>query len=177
MRPISTSGASAPHASRPRVLVTLTGGGFLWEAKSLIRALKRDFDLHYVTTRDAVPKDPGEYGEHEIQVVQRISNIAKHGPPTIARNLLRNLVDSRRVIRTVDPDAVLCVGSSIAVGLCVWARLRGKKTVFVESITRVSTLSATARILSGLRLCDRLYVQWPELADGRRRTLYRGTVF
>ena len=38
---------------RKRVVVTLSCGGFLWEARALIKGLGTDYDYHFVTTPDA----------------------------------------------------------------------------------------------------------------------------
>jgi hypothetical protein len=62
------------------------------------------------------------------------------------------------------------------VPLCFWGKLAGKTTVFVESITRVKRPSLTGRILSRFRLCDRLFVQWPEAVKLYKGAIYDGAV-
>ena len=46
------------------------------------------------------------------------------------------------------------------------------RIVYVESVCRVETLSATARIL--YYVADRVLVQWPELQQKYPRTTYLG---
>jgi UDP-N-acetylglucosamine:LPS N-acetylglucosamine transferase len=162
--------------SKPKILVTLTGGGFLWEAKSLIKGLGDQFEFHYVTTPDAAGADRSDLPDGELHQVSHVTVMSQRTALKICRNLLASFGDARRVLRQVRPDAVVCVGSSIAVPLCLWARIMGVKAVFVESITRVSEPSKTGRILSALRLCDRIYVQWPEAEQLYARAFYRGTV-
>ena len=40
-------------AETKKVIVTITGGGFRWEAKSLIEGLGNGFQYHFVTTHDS----------------------------------------------------------------------------------------------------------------------------
>jgi hypothetical protein len=59
--------------------------------------------------------------------------------------------------------------------LLLAARALGvKRTVFIESVTRVRKPTLTGRIISGLRLADRFFVQWPHLARMYRRAEYTG---
>ena len=74
------------------------------------------------------------------------------------------------------PDAVVAVGTPEALPFFLWARLSGKKAVFIESITRVDSLSRTSRMLARLRLCHKIYVQWPCLAKTNPNTEYHGVV-
>jgi UDP-N-acetylglucosamine:LPS N-acetylglucosamine transferase len=112
----------------------------------------------------------------EFHGLSRVTTQADRTLWSKASNFLFSLWGALAVIRRVRPDAIVCIASSVAVPLCIWGRLFGKKTVFVESITRVSRPSTTGRILDALRLCDRFYVQWPEAVPLYRRAIYRGTV-
>jgi UDP-N-acetylglucosamine--N-acetylmuramyl-(pentapeptide) pyrophosphoryl-undecaprenol N-acetylglucosamine transferase len=50
----------------------------------------------------------------------------------------------------------------MAVPFCVVARLLGAKLIFVETMARIDSASASGRVLS--RLATRVLVQWPEMA-------------
>lgn len=164
---------------RKTVLLTLTGGGFLYEALALGQSLADDFDLAFVTTYDSISMfREGRTGipVGDVHTVSKLTTIGDSAFLTKLRNALLCFWDSYKVVRRVKPDAVVCVGSSIAVPLCFWARVFRVKSVFVESITRVTSPSTTGRILSVLRLCDRLYVQWPEAVGLYRNAVYKGMV-
>jgi len=164
---------------RQTVLLTLTGGGFLYEALALSHSLAGDFDLAFVTTDDSsyMFRDGGKnIPPGDVHTVSKLTTIGDSAFLRRAKNALVCFLDSYKVIRRVKPDAVVCVGSSIAVPLCFWARAFRVKSVFVESITRVTSPSTTGRIVSALRLCDRLYVQWPEAVDLYRAAVYKGMV-
>jgi UDP-N-acetylglucosamine:LPS N-acetylglucosamine transferase len=76
-------------------------------------------------------------------------------------NLIRNAWLSWRVLRTSKPDVILSTGAGVAVPFLILGKLLGCRTVFVESITRIETLSLSAMLV--LPFLDVLYVHWPQL--------------
>lgn len=76
-------------------------------------------------------------------------------------NLVRNLGLAWQVINREDPDLVISTGAGVAVPFLILAKLKRKKTVFIESFTRVNELSLSARLV--LPFLDALYVQWEQL--------------
>ena len=166
-----------------KIMVTLTGGGFLWEAKALIKGLGDDYEYHYVTsyydflkTPDAMAEQVSGIPEGKIYTIFRTTTMSEKSLGKKVRNTLISLRDAYKVIKKVEPVAVICIGTSLAVPLCFWARYFRRKAIFIESITRVSKPSLTGKILSSLRLCDRFYVQWPEAVHLYRGAIYRGGV-
>ena len=159
--------------SKKKILVTLTGGGFLWEAQALIKGLGKDYDYHFVTTPDALVKvGVADIPEGDVHIIKKPTTMNVKSSLKKVKNTLRSFRDACKVIRKVDPFAVICVGSSIAIPLCFWAKCFRKKAIFVETITRISKPSLTGKIISTLKLCDRFYVQWPEAVR-----LYKGAVY
>ena len=79
------------------------------------------------------------------------------------------------VLRAFRPDAVLTSGPSVAVPICILARLTGRRVLFVETGSRVTALSLTGKIL--YRVATVFFVQWPELADRHPRAIYAGRLF
>ena len=55
------------------------------------------------------------------------------------------------------------------------ARLRGAKVVYVESLSRIEGPSLSYRLIAPV--AERLYVQWPELAQALPRSRFVGNVF
>jgi beta-1,4-N-acetylglucosaminyltransferase len=76
-------------------------------------------------------------------------------------NLLKNLLLAWQVLRRDRPDLVITTGAGVAVPFLWLAKLTGSQTVFVESITRVTELSLSAKL--ALPSLDVLYVHWPQL--------------
>jgi beta-1,4-N-acetylglucosaminyltransferase len=98
-----------------------------------------------------------------------------HGPTNRSiLNLFRNLALAWRVVRRERPDAILSTGAGLAVPFFVVGRLLRCRTVYVESVTRTETISLSGRLV--YPLASRFFVQWPEVAEQRRRAEYVGSV-
>lgn len=147
------------------LLLVCSAGGHLLQLLEL-RAAWQPFERVWVT----FDKSDARSLLRDEQVVHA------HGPTNRSiRNLLRNLVLARRVLRLARPSAVLTTGAGIAVPFAWVARLRGIPVVYVESFTRIDRLSMSGRMISPI--AERLYVQWPEAADAVPRALFAGSVF
>lgn len=165
------------RSSRVRVLLAFDGGGFLAEATSVMQALQAHVDLHLASplrerdlTRWAIPVVP-------LHSFTRTTRIGERKWWLKAWRLFQGFRDARRLIVTLRPDAVVCLGSSIALPLFIVAHTSGATTVFIESMTRVLRPSTTGKLLSLLGICDRIYVQWPEAQGLYRNAIYKGRVF
>jgi UDP-N-acetylglucosamine:LPS N-acetylglucosamine transferase len=89
-------------------------------------------------------------------------------------NLFRNLVLAWRVTSRLHPKVVVSTGAGIAVPFSWVARLRGAHVVYIESLARIDKPSLSCRLLRPA--ADRIYVQWPELAESYDSARYAGTV-
>jgi UDP-N-acetylglucosamine:LPS N-acetylglucosamine transferase len=76
-------------------------------------------------------------------------------------NLLKNLFLAWNLLRCNRPDLVITTGAGVAVPFLWLAKLMGSQTAFIESITRVTELSLSAKL--ALPFLDVLYVHWPQL--------------
>ena len=91
------------------------------------------------------------------------------------RNAVRNALLAWRLIGRLRPKVVVTTGAAVAVPFVWIARLRGVRTVYVESLARSERPSLSCQLVRPA--VDRLYVQWPELAGALRGARYAGTVF
>lgn len=97
-----------------------------------------------------------------------------HGPTTRnIGNLLRNLKLAWRTIDAYQPDVILSTGAALAVPFFVVGRLRRRRLVYVESLTRVNQLALSGRLV--YPLADVFFVQWRE-AVRRKKAIYAGSV-
>src|ERR1700761_5121351 len=64
--------------------------------------------------------------------------VLAHGPtPRNVLNFLRNLRLADHTLRQFDPDVILSTGAALAVPFFIVGRLRRRRLVYVESLTRV----------------------------------------
>jgi beta-1,4-N-acetylglucosaminyltransferase len=95
-----------------------------------------------------------------------------HGPTNRdVRMLLRNLPLAWRIIRKRDPDAILSTGAGVSVPFFWVGRLLGRRCVYVESLTRLDSLSLSGRLV--YPVASEFFVQWPG-ASRLRRTRWVG---
>jgi beta-1,4-N-acetylglucosaminyltransferase len=100
--------------------------------------------------------------------------VSAHGPTnrSIAA-LLRNLPLAWRAVRKWDPDVILSTGAGLAVPFFLVGKLLRRKLVYVESLTRIESVSLSGRLV--YPLADEFFVQWPQAA-GKRRMRYEGNI-
>lgn len=171
-------GQEKPILNQKKIIVAITGGGFQWQSKELLKRLGNTYEYHFVslsypTWKLKIRNMPKEGEVHYISIVTTMGDKDLWKK---FKNVLRCLRDAYKFFRKVNPSAIICIGTSVAIPLCFWAKCFGKKAIFIESITRVTKPSLTGKIISTLRLCDRFYVQWPEAVNLYRGAIYRGTV-
>jgi UDP-N-acetylglucosamine:LPS N-acetylglucosamine transferase len=90
-------------------------------------------------------------------------------------NLFRNLRLAWRLLRRTRPRAIVTTGAGVAVPFAWIGRLLGARVVYVESFTRIEAPSLSFRLIAPV--ADRIYAQWPELAQAVPRARYVGNVF
>jgi UDP-N-acetylglucosamine:LPS N-acetylglucosamine transferase len=160
----------------PKVLFTLAGGGYLWEAKQLVSRLKTPVTFLYVTTTDSMVPTFEEIPEGLVSRVSRVTTLSEKSVLIKINHFVKSFIQSYKLLKKEKPKIIICIGSSISVPLCLCGKLLGIKTVFIESLARVDSLSKTGRIIHRLHLADYFYVQWPEISDDNAGILYAGTL-
>jgi beta-1,4-N-acetylglucosaminyltransferase len=89
-------------------------------------------------------------------------------------NLIRNTALAWRLVRRERPDAILSTGAALAVPFFLVGRVLRIRRVYVESVTRTESLSLSGRMV--YPLADRLFVQWPAVAERYGKAEYAGSV-
>jgi beta-1,4-N-acetylglucosaminyltransferase len=146
-----------------RVLIVCSPGGHLQQMLALDHAWS-DLERTWVTL-------PAPDVEH---LLAREDVITAYGPTNRnIINLLRNLPLAWRVVRQKRPDVILSTGAALAVPFFVVGRLLRRRLVYVESLTRIESVSLSGRLV--YPLADEFFVQWPQ-AVRRSRMRYEGSV-
>lgn len=149
--------------SAPSVLLVCSPGGHLLQLRALTPAYE-DFRRSWVTL-------PGADVEH---LLAGEDVVLAHGPtnrdPIMA---LRNIRVAWREIRRRRPDVILSTGAALALPFFVVGRLHRRRCVYVESLTRTSSLSLTGRMV--MPLANAFFVQWPG-ATSRAKARFCGSI-
>jgi len=88
---------------------------------------------------------------------------------------LRNIFQSFAILVREKPDAVITTGAGVVIPLCFWAKLFGKKVVYIESFSRINIPSLTGKIL--YPISDLFIVQWKDLLKFFPKARYGGVIF
>jgi len=146
-------------------MLIASSGGHIYEMFCL-RGFWEDKDRFWVT----FPTADAKY------LLQDEKEVYWAAYPTVRNvpNLLRNLWLAHKLLRQHKPDMILTTGSGVAAPFIWLARLYGTRSVFVESITRITEISLTGRISKPF--ATKLLVQWPELVQQYRGTEYHGRI-
>jgi len=152
-----------------KVMVVCSSGGHFKYAQSLKPFLKQFQDISWITFKAATTQS--QLRANQGNVYWAYSPTNRNIP-----NLLRNLFLAFKVLNHEQPDFVLSTGAGIAVPFLVIAQyFFRKKTVFVESKTRLKKLSLSAKILYKCSAVDQLIVRSRELEEQYKGTKFIGT--
>lgn len=146
-------------------MLIASSGGHIYEMFCL-RGFWEDKDRFWVSFPTA---DAKYLLQHEKEVYWAAYPTVRNLP-----NLLRNLWLAHRLLRRHRPDMILTTGSGVAAPFIWLARLYGIPSVFVESITRITEISLTARISKPF--ATKLLVQWPDLVRKYPGVEYHGRI-
>lgn len=155
-----------------RIAVILGRGGHTTQTFALVDYLGPEYDyLYLIGILDSLtPK--------KIKIPGRILPVI---PPRLLpqdsriMSIIRTLVTlvlSFIYLLLFRPKIVISCGTGLTVPIFYAARAIGIKTVFIESMSRVESLSMTGRLLLGKT--DLFVVQWPDLAARTPGTTYGG---
>ncbi len=157
-----------------KALIALGEGGHTKEMITLVDMLGDDLEYAYMVVQDDVVSESKIRRPGPVYHVQRPRDKEHHLLRDMAKTA-RGLWQALRILRDYQPDVVLSTGPSVAVPVCIMARLLGKKVIFVETGSRVTALSTTGRIM--YHVAHLFFVQWPELAEHYPRAIYAGRLF
>jgi UDP-N-acetylglucosamine:LPS N-acetylglucosamine transferase len=132
------------------LLVCSSGGHF--KALQQLRPFWQDHERTWVTFKTATTVATLA----EERVVWAHSPTNRNIP-----NLIRNLGLAFKVLQRDRPNLILTTGAGAAVPFLILGKLWGCQTVFIESVTRVTSLSLSAKL--ALPFISVLYVHWPQL--------------
>ena len=144
-------------AERPRrVLLVCSPGGHLLQLLRLEPAWQ-GLETTWVT----LPAADTDYLLREERVIHG------RGPTNRSlRALASNVRLAWHVVRRERPDVIVSTGAALAVPFFLAGKLFRARLVFVESLTRTTSLSLSGRLVRPLT--DAFFVQWPELAAAKR---------
>lgn len=86
-------------------------------------------------------------------------------------NLFRSLI----VFIKERPDVVITTGVLAMIPICLFAKLFGKKLIYIESFAKVTTPTETGKLM--YKYADQFYVQWPQMKEVYPDAIYLGGIY
>lgn len=126
------------------------------------------------------------YGKHEHYFLtfkeRTTKNLKKKAKTYFVTNQERNPVkaitlffESLNIFLKEMPDVVISTGAGVALPTCFFAKLFGKKVIYIESFSRITEPSLAGQI--AYHFSDLFIVQWKPLLKFYKNAVYGGTIF
>ena len=131
-----------------------SGGHF--EQLMMLRPLMDRYESFILTEKTLYQADvPGM----RVYLLKKVIPIDRFYIPWTMVNILHSLL----IFLKERPDAVISTGVFVTVPICVFAKLFGKKVIYIESFAKVTSPTKTGRFL--YQFADRFYVQWESMLE------------
>ena len=150
--------------NKKKLLACASIGGHWIQLLRLSKGLENDYDIVYCSTYSKCATMVDGHGFYEISDFSRWN----------VWNLPFVFIRLVKIIRKERPVAVFSTGAAPGLTSLLVAKLFGIKTIWVDSVANVETLSACGKIAK--HFVDKVYTQWENLSDGKK-VFYAGNIF
>ena len=89
--------------------------------------------------------------------------------------LISNALTALRVLRRHKPVAVVSTGALATVPVCLLAKLKKIKVIYIESFARMDSPSKTGKLM--YKIADKTIVQWEAVQKFYPGAIYGGSIF
>lgn len=144
-----------------KILAVASGGGH-WIQLLRTRKAFKEADVVFVSTFSNYKFKETEYRYRSIPDANRWNKL----------KLIKMALIMKTIIDEEKPDFIISTGAAPGLAAIFWGKLKGVKTIWIDSIANVERLSLSGRLIKPL--ADLHITQWPHLAKGK--TVYKGTV-
>jgi len=135
------------------VVLAVSSSGGHWSQLMLLRPAFAHRPVVYVST---TPGAGEAYGLSDYRYVPDCNRNSGMG-------IIKTAWHALRIYCQVNPATVISTGALPGLLMIVFARLTGRRTIWVDSIANSERLSMCGNVAR--RLAHQCFVQWPELAE------------
>lgn len=160
-----------------KIMICGVGGGVAIEIEALLSAFESIDRFVFALPRIEARHLLRRFGPKYFFVMHNVVHSRRKG---LKRSPLFWISAIRRCAKKTQlcaPDMVIVIGTVNGLPILVACKILGIKSVFIESLARVDSLSITGKVVYYLGLCDYFLVQWPSLAQSYARATYKGAVY
>ena len=153
-----------------KVLFVFGSGGHATQSLRLFIEMKDRFDFEFMIEKDdpfTAPKLEG----YNIYQVESMRGKKENVFSTLFRAVVCTL-QSVMVFSKSYPDIIISAGPGLAIPISYLGKFFGKKIIFIESWSRVTTKSISGKII--YPIADEFYIQWPDMQKVYPKSIYKG---
>lgn len=89
--------------------------------------------------------------------------------------MIINALKSLGVFIKEKPDFVICTGVLATIPMCLFAKVFGKKLIYIESFAKVTSPTETGKLM--YKFADKFYVQWESMLEVYPSAIYIGGIY
>lgn len=146
-----------------KILAVASIGGHWVQLLRIARPLEERYEVVYMSTH---PKCKSMVGDCRFHAIMDFSRWNAWKMLPVSFKILTFLLKER-------PAAIITTGAAPGLLTVLVGRMVGIKTIWVDSIANVQTMSACGKLAR--KFADWVYTQWPELASAQVH--YAGNIF
>jgi len=147
-----------------KIALVASSGGHLYELFSL-----EEFYNHHPHFWVSFDTEDARYLLRDEEVYW-----AYHPTNRSILNFFRNFFMAWKILRREKPTVLISTGAGVGVSFIYAARMRGIRTIYLESFTRITNLSLSGKLV--YPIVNLFLVQWDHLTKAYPRAIFRGTV-
>lgn len=146
----------------------VASSGGHWEELLCLKEIIDNNYSFFVTEKAGQIQEPDT---KNVYVVEQMNRSEK----SFFFNFIKLLWRSLRILLREKPDVIITTGALIAYPFCLFAKMMGRKVIYIESFARVYDRSLTGKLV--YPLADLFLVQWESLKKLYPRAIYVGSIF
>lgn len=154
-----------------RVVFISSTGGHLAELLQL-KGMFEKYDYHIITEKtktNVLLKNKYKDRIHFLEYGN------KHNLPVYMVVLPINIIKSVMLFLKIRPEVIVTTGAHTCVPLCYFAKIFGKKIIYIETFANKETKTLTGKII--YPIADLFIVQWEEMLKLYPKAVYGGWIY
>ena len=155
--------------NKMKICFVSSSGGHLEQIMQL-KGVFNTYDCFFVTSKTKASESMKEKKYLVNDLSRKDTNIFQYIIKTI-----ECIKEANNILNIENPDIVITTGAGAAIPLCLLAKFKKKKLIYIESFARIDTPNATGKLL--YYFADVFIIQWPELKKYFPKAIYGGWIY
>lgn len=150
-----------------KICFIASSGGHFEQLMMLIKLMKK-YESFIITEKTDYISNKENIKTYYLKQVNR------HEKNWILKMLI-NSTQSLKIFLREKPDVVISTGALASIPISIFAKIFGKKLIFIESFAKVTSPTMTGRVL--YKFADQFYVQWESMKKYYPKAICKGGIY